>query len=197
MLVAILFVLLLAAGAWTFMRIWRGDVAGVFSGVGAILVVAALSLLTGCGDHITNVNLDLDQTQAPPAPAPTIAPSASPSSGGAVAAVTINGFHEGENCPAGIAKANAEKSVRAGCTLDVTVNPRRADGTVIRDTNITGLVPDYFRRVDSSGAGTFVQDSGNQYNGRIAAAAAGTIVLEASVKGVPTPPGGVTFTVVP
>lgn len=123
-------------------------------------------------------------------------PSASPAPGSAsgIASVEIHAFDDGESCPASIQPAATTKTVRAGCTLAVTVNPMDANGKVIHDTAIAGVAPDYFQEAGESPAATFTQDGGNQYNGKIVAKKAGTIVLRAACKGVPS--GDVTFTVI-
>lgn len=117
-----------------------------------------------------------------------------PGSSSGVASTDINGFVDGENCPSTIAPANQTKTIRAGCNLAVTVNPRDANGKVIHDTAISGVAPDYFEQAGESSAADFVQDGGNPYNGKITAKKAGTIVLKAACKGVPS--GDITFTVI-
>lgn len=123
-------------------------------------------------------------------------PSASPAPGSSsgIASVTVNGFDDGELCPAGIQLANQTKTIRAGCKLAVTVNPRDVNGKVIHDTTVTGVAPDYFKQAGETPAASFSQDGGNPYNGMIVAKSAGTIVLNAAVKGVPS--GDTTFTVI-
>jgi len=115
-------------------------------------------------------------------------PSPKPSPGsGPVVSLTINGMANGEHCPAGTPLANKSREICHNGYLDVTVNPRDANGEVIFDTTVTGVAPESFREVGDSPAADFVQDGGNRFNGRITCLGTGTIVLKAVVKGVPSP----------
>lgn len=171
-------------------RTWR-----TFHYVALMLVLPLLALGSVACERVPTapapvvVNVTVNQIQGGN---PTASPAPGSSSG--VASVDINGFFDGEACPAGIQPANQTKTIRAGCNLAVTVNPKDANGKVIHDTTVSGVAPDYFQQAGDSSAATFTQDGGNQYNGKIEAKKAGTIVLRAACKGVPS--GDVTFTVI-
>lgn len=112
-------------------------------------------------------------------------PNASPSPGqtGVVATVTINGF--GQRCPAGVAPATGQKELRISCNLDVTVNPRRQDGSVIFDTSITGPEPERFDAVyGKDSVASFTISDDNPYNAELRGLSIGRIGLQARVKGV-------------
>lgn len=96
--------------------------------------------------------------------------------------VTINGFKDGEKCPSGIAPANQNGKIRLGCELAVTVNPRRADGSVIQDDNAPPV--DYFVLATGQDVCSFSQSSSNSYNGDLKTLKAGKCELIASVVGI-------------
>lgn len=172
-----------------------------FAMLALVVGLAGTIALLGCtiqfyegGDTNTN------SIAGPSGPSPAPTASANPQ-GGSVATVTINAF--GEACPAGVAPANQNRTVRVGCNLSVTVNPRDGAGQVIFNLAVTGGAPDYFRAAPTSSAATFTQDATNPFNGNVVGLNPGTILLEAAVRGVPSrpdvnaPPGPTTFTVVP
>lgn len=94
------------------------------------------------------------------------------------ATVTINAF--GENCPAGVQPANENRKFRKGCTLDITVNPRNANGQVIHDDKAPP--PDYFLSLGPDSVASFVKD-GNPYNARLTGLSAGSVKVIAGVNG--------------
>lgn len=96
------------------------------------------------------------------------------------ATVTINGMKDGENCPSGTPKADQNGKFRLGCTLDITVNPRNANGEVIHDDNAPP--PDYFLSLGPDSVATFVKQ-GNPYNARLTAVGVGRVKLIAGVNG--------------
>lgn len=96
--------------------------------------------------------------------------------------VTVNGFANGEKCPSGIAPANQNGKIRLGCELAVTVNPRRADGSVIQDDNAPPV--DYFALATGQDVCSFTQSSSNTYNGDLKTLKAGKCELIASVVGI-------------
>jgi hypothetical protein len=98
--------------------------------------------------------------------------------------VTVNGFVNGEKCPSGIAPANDNHKIRLGCDLAVTVNPRRADGSVIQDDNAPPV--DYFALATGQDVVTFTQSGSNSYNGDVHTVKAGKFALVASVVGIPS-----------
>jgi hypothetical protein len=98
--------------------------------------------------------------------------------------VTINGFVNGEKCPAGITPANENKKIRLGCDLAVTVNPRRADDSVIEDDKAPPV--DYFAQATGQDVAKFTQSASNSYNGDVHTLKAGKFGLIASVVGIPS-----------
>ena len=96
--------------------------------------------------------------------------------------VTVNGFANGEKCPGGISPANDNHKIRLGCDLAVTVNPRRADGSVIQDDNAPPV--DYFALATGQDVVTFAQSGSNSYNGDVHTVKAGKFALIASVVGI-------------
>lgn len=96
--------------------------------------------------------------------------------------VTVNGFANGEKCPAGVAPANDNHKIRVGCDLAVTVNPRRPDGSVIQDDNAPPV--DYFILAVGQDVVTFVQSGSNSYNGDVHSLKVGKFALIASVVGI-------------
>jgi len=162
-----------------------------------VLVIAVIAL--ACGDHVTNVYVEGDgrNVGSGPGSSPTPAPSAA---AGLVSSVTVNGFDNGEQCPADIQPAAQNRRFRRGCTLAITCNPKTSSGTVIRDTSITGTVPDSFV-VPTQGI-VIVQDGflDNAYNKLLTSprnGPTGAISAPCVVRGVASLPGTHEFEVVP
>jgi hypothetical protein len=167
-------------------RTWTGK---TWLALVAILwVVAAGLVLSGCGESpqpitITNININTNTNQGGGSGAKD--PEAVP---GSVTTdthtVTINGMAGGENCPPGILKADQAGKFRVGCTLDITVNPRTADGKVIHDDKAPP--PDYFLSLGPDSVATFTKDS-NPYNARLKGLSPGSVKLIAGVNGKRSP----------
>lgn len=98
--------------------------------------------------------------------------------------VTVNGFSNGEKCPAGIAPANQNQRIASGCDLAVTCNPRDKDGKVIQDSAAPAV--DYFILATGQDVVSFSQSSANTYNGDIKSTKgkAGKFALICSVVGI-------------
>jgi len=109
--------------------------------------------------------------------------------------VTVNGMAQGEKCPSGITPANQNKSIRAGCDLAVTCNPRDKDGKVIMDDHAPPV--DYFILASGQDVVSFRQSSDNTYNGDIHSTAGkpGKFQLICAVVGVTS--GLTDFEVIP
>lgn len=110
--------------------------------------------------------------------------SPAPGSGSAsgVDSVTVNGFGQGNLCPAGVAGATGQREVKVGCRQAVTCNPRDVNGKVIFDLAVTGATPSDFS-VTAGDPSEFAIDDVNGFNGEIHGKAAGTVRLACTVKG--------------
>jgi hypothetical protein len=161
-------------------------------------VLAAAALGAAC-DWPTkpDVSQDVDVNvtiNAPASPAPTPSPSPSPSPAtGTVAIGEVRVPLVGENCPAGITPANAQRTLRVGCSGFITCTPkvRNADGT-LRDAlpHEHGAAPRSFGITAGAGA-TFAVWPSNPFNADAKATAAGsvTITCEANAPPEPNRPG--------
>ena len=164
-----------------------------------VLMVLALApiFMAGCGDEplpnqttIVNINTNTNTINIGESGAKN--PDAVEGSVTAdTATVTITGMADGENCPPGILKANTNGKFRLGCTLDITVNPRNANGDVIHDKNAPN--PDAFLSLGPDSVATFTKDA-NPYNGKLRSVGVGSVKLVASVNGKA---GEASFEVIP
>ena len=156
----------------------------------ALLIILVLALAGGACNNITiDTNQDQNHHNAP-SPAPSAAPSASPSPSSSTKAatksVTVNGFANGEKCPAGTSPAAQNGKIRLGCDLAVTCNPRDAEGKVIFDDKAPPV--DYFVLASGKDVVTFSQWPSNTYNADVRTVKAGHFQLVCSVVGISSGP---------
>src|SRR5688572_28679637 len=91
--------------------------------------------------------------------------SPSPGTGGPVDEVKVV-MPFGENCPAGIAPANAQRTVRVGCSAFITCTPKCiVDGAQVDcSPAVHGPKPDFFGIQDGAAYGTFSVHDDNPFN---------------------------------
>ena len=180
---AITLVALIVATArrWVYVR------DAVATAVGFALVFGLVVTLAGCGDTITNVNVD--QSVTTPTTSPTPSASASPSaSGGLVSKCTFGPF--GAEVPAG--KTKPPNGLRPyplylGGSAITTVTPRLENGDPIFDVRVSGRFPD-FRVTKGEDVVKLEANLGSNsdgYNADLLPQKAGSATVQATVR----PPG--------